>query len=203
MSSYTYSNIDRNLEKEHFEKTDLVPDPTADFICNPATWYSSQVFFPALSLRKWEVGLTLFHESPVAVRCTKTVLSTTGSESHPKSVWPCHKTNIQGSLYFLLHDFRCPKTVENFCVHSRNGYYNGHIFHRIIKVTCKFFVVVVGLRDVTLWPAFTFSFAFAQRISGTVSLFLKGLKNTEILMAFTSSFLIVVLQLKKWKASEN
>lgn len=29
---------------------------------------------------------------------------------------------------------RCPKTVENFCVHSRNGYYNNHIFHRVIKV---------------------------------------------------------------------
>lgn len=27
----------------------------------------------------------------------------------------------------------CAKTVENFCVHSKNGYYNGHIFHRIIK----------------------------------------------------------------------
>ncbi len=27
----------------------------------------------------------------------------------------------------------CPKTVENFCVHSSNGYYNGHIFHRVIK----------------------------------------------------------------------
>ncbi|KAK2112510.1 Peptidylprolyl isomerase domain and WD repeat containing protein 1 [Saguinus oedipus] len=25
------------------------------------------------------------------------------------------------------------KTVENFCVHSRNGYYNGHAFHHIIK----------------------------------------------------------------------
>uniref|UniRef100_A0A1B6DR82 peptidylprolyl isomerase n=1 Tax=Clastoptera arizonana TaxID=38151 RepID=A0A1B6DR82_9HEMI len=27
----------------------------------------------------------------------------------------------------------CPKAVENFCVHSKNGYYNGHIFHRVIK----------------------------------------------------------------------
>lgn len=27
----------------------------------------------------------------------------------------------------------CPKSVENFCVHSKNGYYNGHIFHRVIK----------------------------------------------------------------------
>lgn len=24
--------------------------------------------------------------------------------------------------------------MENFCVHSRNGYFNGHIFHRVIKV---------------------------------------------------------------------
>jgi len=28
---------------------------------------------------------------------------------------------------------RVPKTVENFTVHSRNGYYNNCIFHRVIK----------------------------------------------------------------------
>ncbi|KTG38285.1 hypothetical protein cypCar_00018863 [Cyprinus carpio] len=33
----------------------------------------------------------------------------------------------------LTADPICPKTVENFCVHSRNGYYNSHIFHRVIK----------------------------------------------------------------------
>ena len=27
----------------------------------------------------------------------------------------------------------CPKTVENFCVHASDGYYNGHIFHRVIR----------------------------------------------------------------------
>jgi len=27
----------------------------------------------------------------------------------------------------------CQKTVENFCVHSKNGYYNGNVFHRVIK----------------------------------------------------------------------
>lgn len=26
-----------------------------------------------------------------------------------------------------------PKTVENFVTHIKNGYYNGIIFHRIIK----------------------------------------------------------------------
>ena len=23
--------------------------------------------------------------------------------------------------------------MENFCVHSKNGYYNGHLIHRVIK----------------------------------------------------------------------
>ena len=32
-----------------------------------------------------------------------------------------------------LKIFVVPKTVENFVVHVRNGYYNNHIFHRVIK----------------------------------------------------------------------
>lgn len=44
-----------------------------------------------------------------------------------------HTTKYEQYLYSLVP--RCPKTVENFCVHSRNGYYNGHIFHRVIKVS--------------------------------------------------------------------
>eukprot|EP00741_Cyanophora_paradoxa_P023988 tig00021719_g23164.t1 len=28
---------------------------------------------------------------------------------------------------------RCPKTIENFVTHARNGYFNGLIFHRVIK----------------------------------------------------------------------
>lgn len=35
--------------------------------------------------------------------------------------------------YFHLNTNRAPKTVENFSVHSRNGYYNGLLFHRVIK----------------------------------------------------------------------
>ncbi|KAA8584309.1 hypothetical protein FQN60_008094 [Etheostoma spectabile] len=35
-----------------------------------------------------------------------------------------------GDIHIKLFPVECPKTVENFCVHSRNGYYNGHIFHR-------------------------------------------------------------------------
>lgn len=39
----------------------------------------------------------------------------------------------RGDIHFKLFSGECPKTVENFCVHSKNGYYNGHIFHRVIK----------------------------------------------------------------------
>ena len=38
-----------------------------------------------------------------------------------------------GDIYVKLFARECPKTVENFCVHAKNNYYNGHIFHRIIK----------------------------------------------------------------------
>ena len=45
------------------------------------------------------------------------------------------KNITHGFCYQLINsiNFRCPKTVENFCVHSRNGYYNGHLIHRVIK----------------------------------------------------------------------
>ncbi|XP_031622174.1 peptidylprolyl isomerase domain and WD repeat-containing protein 1 [Contarinia nasturtii] len=39
----------------------------------------------------------------------------------------------RGDIHIKLFGVECPKTVENFCVHSKNGYYNGHIFHRVIK----------------------------------------------------------------------
>lgn len=39
----------------------------------------------------------------------------------------------RGDIHMKLFATECPKTVENFCVHCKNGYYNGHIFHRVIK----------------------------------------------------------------------
>ena len=42
------------------------------------------------------------------------------------------KTNM-GDMAFTLYDEVAPKTVENFATHAKNGYYDGLIFHRIIK----------------------------------------------------------------------
>ena len=44
-----------------------------------------------------------------------------------------NKITYCSSILFLPILRRCPKTVENFCVHSLNGYYNNHVFHRVIK----------------------------------------------------------------------
>jgi peptidylprolyl isomerase domain and WD repeat-containing protein 1 len=38
-----------------------------------------------------------------------------------------------GDIQIKLFPEYCPKTVENFCVHAYDGYYNGHIFHRVLK----------------------------------------------------------------------
>ena len=42
------------------------------------------------------------------------------------------KTN-RGEMRFVLLPEAAPKAVENFVEHSENGYYNGLIFHRVIK----------------------------------------------------------------------
>lgn len=38
-----------------------------------------------------------------------------------------------GDLHLKLYPEECPKTVENFTTHCRNGYYDNLIFHRVIK----------------------------------------------------------------------
>jgi len=38
-----------------------------------------------------------------------------------------------GDIHLKLFPNFAPKACENFCTHSRNGYYNNHIFHRVIK----------------------------------------------------------------------
>lgn len=42
------------------------------------------------------------------------------------------KTN-RGDMNFVLFPQVAPKAVENFTTHAKEGYYNGLIFHRVIK----------------------------------------------------------------------
>lgn len=38
-----------------------------------------------------------------------------------------------GDIHMKLYPEECPRTVENFTTHCRNGYYDNLIFHRVIK----------------------------------------------------------------------
>eukprot|EP00250_Pteridium_aquilinum_P011322 c19990_g2_i1 orf=539-2413(-) len=38
-----------------------------------------------------------------------------------------------GDMHIKLYPEECPRTVENFTTHCRNGYYDNLIFHRVIK----------------------------------------------------------------------
>lgn len=38
-----------------------------------------------------------------------------------------------GDISFVLFEEEAPKTVKNFVKHAKNGYYDGVIFHRVIK----------------------------------------------------------------------
>lgn len=39
----------------------------------------------------------------------------------------------KGKMSFELYEQYAPKAVENFSTHAKNGYYDGLIFHRVIK----------------------------------------------------------------------
>lgn len=77
-----------------------------------------------------EVDRDVFNEQP----SKEDILAVT-SESNPvQKIFDnavIHTTF--GDIYLKLFGKECPKTVENFCVHSKNNYFNGHIFHRVIK----------------------------------------------------------------------
>ncbi len=39
----------------------------------------------------------------------------------------------RGDITVRLFPDECPRTVENFTTHARNGYYDGVLVHRVIK----------------------------------------------------------------------
>ncbi|ELR20633.1 CYP, putative, partial [Acanthamoeba castellanii str. Neff] len=73
-------------------------------------------------------GRDVFNERPPkdeAVAAAKPIASHLGSAA------VIHTT--MGDIHVQLFPVECPKTVENFATHSRNGYYNGLLFHRVIR----------------------------------------------------------------------
>ena len=73
----------------------------------------------------------VFNEKPA----TDELVAAEGEAAGPAAVLPrgavIHTT--RGDIWVKLFPDECPKTVENFTTHARNGYYDGIIFHRVIK----------------------------------------------------------------------
>ena len=67
-------------------------------------------------------------------KLTKDDLALARPEEHgPLPREACINTSY-GEIRLRLFPDECPKTVENFTTHAANGYYDGVIFHRVIKV---------------------------------------------------------------------
>jgi len=73
----------------------------------------------------------VFNEKPTKEDIVASATETKGAVARLYEQATLH-TSI-GDINVQLFPQECPKSVENFCVHARNGYYNGHIFHRVIK----------------------------------------------------------------------
>jgi len=71
----------------------------------------------------------VFNEKP----SKEDIISATEEKGAPRLYQNATIHTTVGDIHLDLFPKECPKTVENFCVHARNGYYNGHIFHRVIR----------------------------------------------------------------------
>jgi len=67
-----------------------------------------------------------------ATPASKTVVTTDKKEDSKDSTIVVLETN-QGNVEIKLFPKIAPLAVENFVTHTKNGYYNGLIFHRVIK----------------------------------------------------------------------
>jgi len=71
----------------------------------------------------------VFNERPTK----EEVMAATQIQSKKKSSEVAVLHTSVGDIHVKLFVKETPKTVENFCTHARDGYYNGNIFHRVIK----------------------------------------------------------------------
>ncbi|CAI5731538.1 unnamed protein product [Peronospora destructor] len=74
-------------------------------------------------------GRDVFNEKPTLEEAQVATESSTAKVLGETAVM--HTT--MGDITLKLFGKECPRTVENFCTHARNRYYDNLIFHRVIK----------------------------------------------------------------------
>ena len=109
-------------------KEEDVPDPT--LICCAFKKHRVYCFSnrePSMDEAETE-GRDVFNEKPT--------LEESGMASSTKKFVMGSRAvfhTTKGDIFVKLFGDQCPKTVENFCTHARNGYYDKTKFHRVIK----------------------------------------------------------------------
>lgn len=106
------------------------PDPT--LICSA---YKKNRFYMFSRRRPFDASSVdaerdVFNEKPSK---EDIIAASTEERGAPRLYEAATIHTTQGDIFLKLFPRECPKTVENFCVHARNGYFNGHLFHRVIK----------------------------------------------------------------------
>lgn len=76
-----------------------------------------------------EVDRDVFNERP----SKEDMIAATESSGLPRIYETVILHTEKGDIHIKLFVKEAPKACENFCVHSKEGYFNGHIFHRVIK----------------------------------------------------------------------
>jgi peptidylprolyl isomerase domain and WD repeat-containing protein 1 len=132
-SQFTHSRMgDKPKTKEEMNKDANVSDPL--FL---TTGFKKERFY-MFSTREpklendgdggaLDVGRDVFNEKPTAEQM---IMESAQSTILGKDA--ILRTSM-GDIHIKLFGTECPKTVENFTVHARNGYYDGTIVHRVIK----------------------------------------------------------------------
>ena len=77
------------------------------------------------------VGRDVFNERPVGTDGVAGMKSSLPSAANLPHGAILHTT--YGDIWVKLFPDECPRTVENFTTHAKNGYYDNVIFHRVIK----------------------------------------------------------------------
>lgn len=73
----------------------------------------------------------IHNEKPVNIIAKKQAEEKAARESRMASAATIHTT--MGDIFIRMYPQHAPKAVENFTIHARNDYYNGIIFHRVIR----------------------------------------------------------------------
>ena len=74
-----------------------------------------------------------WNEQPDATDTAAAALASTTTKTTTRLASQAVIHTTMGDIHVQLFGTQAPKTIENFGTHARNGYYDGLLFHRIIK----------------------------------------------------------------------